>query len=200
MLIAGLTGGMACGKSVVARELRDLGCCIIEADEIGHEVMKPGGSAYEPIVAAFGKDSLHEDGSINRSVLADRVFGDSAELARLNAIVHPAVREEEKRRIREIAARDPDAIVVHVAAILIESGVYKEVDKIIVVTCTRQQQIERAMLRPGAKEAGILARLEHQMPLEKKAAFADYLIDASGTEADTVRQTKIVWEDLKRQA
>jgi dephospho-CoA kinase len=200
MLIAGLTGGMACGKSVVARELSALGCYIIEADEIGHEVMKPGQSAYQPILNAFGKGILNADGTINRSALAARVFGNPDELARLNAIVHPAVGEEEKRRIAEIAARDLHAIVVHVAAILIESGAYKNVDKMIVVTCTREQQIERAMQRPGAVEANVLARLEHQMPLEKKKAFADYLIDASGTEAETLRQTKIMWEDLNRQA
>ena len=90
--------------------------------------------------------------------------------------------------------------MIHVAAILIESGAYKGVDKIIVVTCTREQQIERAMQRPGTVKANILARLEHQMPLEEKKAFADYLIDASGTENETMHQTERIWEDLKRQA
>ncbi len=200
MLIAGLTGGMACGKTVVARELGRLGCHIIEADEIGHQVMMPGGPAYEPVIAAFGQNILNEDDAINRSALAARVFGEPAELARLNAIVHPAVYREEQRRIREIGAADGHAIVIHVAAILIESGAYKGVDKTIVVTCTREQQIARAMRRTGAAESAILARLDHQMPLEEKKRFADYLIDASGTESETLRQTKIVWENLKRQA
>jgi dephospho-CoA kinase len=200
MLIAGLTGGMACGKSVVARELSNFGCYIIEADEIGREVMQAGRAAYNPIVGAFGEGILNEDRSIDRSALAARVFGNAEELARLNAIVHPAVHDEEQRRIREIAARDPHAIVIHVAAILIESGAYKGVDKIIVVTCTREQQIERAMQRTGAVESAVIARLDHQMPLEKKKTYADYLIDADGTEDDTLRQTKIVWENLKRQA
>ncbi len=206
MLIVGLTGGMACGKTHVARELHRLGCFVIEADEIGHEVMKPGHSAYDRIVAGFGKEILHEDGTINRTALAALVFGKPAGLERLNAIVHPAVHEEEKRLIEEIAAKDPHAIIVHVAAILIESGAYKNVDKIIVVTCTREQQIARAMHRAlttgkgdGADESAIIARLESQMPLEKKKAFADYVIDASGTEDETLRQTRIVWEDLKRQ-
>jgi dephospho-CoA kinase len=204
MLIVGLTGGMACGKTHVARELQHLGCYILEADEIGHEAMMPGQAAYTAIVGAFGKEILHEDGTINRAALAARVFGKPAELERLNAIVHPAVHEEEKRRVAEIAAKDPHAIIVLVAAILIESGAYKNVDKIIVVTCSREQQIERALHRArhfnaSVDEAAIVARLESQMPLEKKKTFADYLIDASGTEAGTLRQTGIVWEDLKRQ-
>ena len=206
MLIVGLTGGMACGKTHVARELRQLGCYILEADEIGHEVMMPGQPAYTAIVDAFGKEILNVDGAINRAALAARVFGKPAELDRLNAIVHPAVNAEEKKRIAEIAAKDPHAIVVHVAAILIESGAYKSVDRIIVVTCTREQQIERALHRAGVlskgasvDEAATVARLDNQMPLEKKKAFADYLIDASGTEAATLHQTRIIWEDLKRQ-
>lgn len=206
MLIVGLTGGMACGKTHVARELLQLGCYILEADEIGHEVMMPGQPAYSGIVDAFGKEILNADGAINRAALAARVFGKPAELERLNAIVHPAVHADEKKRIAEIAARDRRAIIVHVAAILIESGAYKSVDRIIVVTCTRAQQIERALHRArvlskdaSVDEAAIVARLDNQMPLEKKKAFADYLIDASGTEDDTLRQTRIVWEDLKRQ-
>jgi dephospho-CoA kinase len=204
MLIVGLTGGMACGKTHVARELRNLGCYILEADEIGHEVMMPGQAACNAIVAAFGKEILNEDLTINRASLAARVFGKPVELERLNAIVHPAVHEEEKRRIAEIAAKDSHAIIVHVAAILIESGAYKSVDKIIVVTCSREQQIERALhrarhLNTAVDEAAIIARLENQMPLEKKKTFADYQIDASGTEAETLCQTRIVWEDLKRQ-
>ncbi|HWE49614.1 MAG TPA: dephospho-CoA kinase [Bryobacteraceae bacterium] len=204
MLTVGLTGGMACGKTHVARELRRLGCYILEADEIGHEVMMPGHAAYEAIVAAFGAGILNQDGSIDRAALAARVFGKPAELETLNAIVHPAVHEEEIRRIKEISSRDPHAIIIHVAAILIESGAYKNVDKIIVVTCSREQQIERALHRArtsgaNVNEAAIVARLENQMPLEKKKALADYVIDASGVEAETLRQTKIVWEDLKRQ-
>jgi len=206
MLIVGLTGGMACGKTHVARELGRLGGYILEADEIGHEVMRPGQAAYRGIVEAFGTEVLNGDGSINRAGLAARVFGQPAELERLNAIVHPAVHAEEIRRMQEIAAKDPQAIVVRVAAILIESGAYRSADKIIVVTCTREQQIERALHRARLSDRGadgdaaaIVARLDSQMPLEKKKAFADYLIDASGTEDETLRQARRIWEDLKRQ-
>jgi dephospho-CoA kinase len=200
MLKVGLTGGMACGKSFVAAALGRLGCHIIEADDVGHEVLRPGGEAYDAVVAAFGPEILDERHLIDRSRLADRVFGDPAQLARLNAIVHPAVKARAAREFLELAAQDPNGVVVYVAAILIESEAYRVVDKIIVVSCAREQQMERAMNRPGASEAGVLARLERQMPLEKKKEFADYIIDTSGAKEDTLRQTEIVFEELRRLA
>ena len=112
----------------------------------------------------------------------------------------PAVRKRALRDFAEIGARDPHAVIVYVAAILLESGAYREVDKIIVVSCTRAQQMERAMHRPGATEASVLARLERQMPLEKKREFADYIIDTSGGKEDTVRQTEVIYEELRRLA
>jgi dephospho-CoA kinase len=198
MLIAGLTGGLACGKSFVARALGEMGCHVIEADKIGREVTEPEGEAYEAVIAAFGKEIVGEDGRIDRAKLAARVFASPPDLERLNAIVHPAVRARARRRIQEIGASDPHAIVIYVAAILIESGAYREMDKIIVVTCPREQQIERALERPGAVEADVLARLNRQMPLEKKRAWSDYPIDTGGTKEDTLRQTRIVYEDLRK--
>jgi dephospho-CoA kinase len=200
MLIVGLTGGMACGKSFVAAALRELGCYVIEADNVGHEVIQPDGEAYAEVVAGFGTGILDEHGAIDRSKLAARVFGDAAQLERLNSIVHPAVRKRAQRQFGEIGERDPHAVIVYVAAILIESGAWREVDKIIVVSCDRAQQIARAMHRPGAVESGVLARLENQMPLEKKLTFADYVIDSSGEKEDTLRQTAKVYEDLRRLA
>jgi dephospho-CoA kinase len=200
MLKVGLTGGMACGKSFVAAALGKLGCHVIEADEVGRTVMEPGGEAYSGVVAAFGDRILDAAGRIDRARLAAIVFADPAQLERLNAIVHPAVRARALRSFAELGAQDPRGIVVYVAAILIESGAYREVDKMIVVTCARQQQIERAMQRPGASETSVLARLERQMPLEKKKDFADYLIDTSGTEEDTMRQTEGVYKGLRRLA
>jgi dephospho-CoA kinase len=200
MLRVGLTGGMACGKSFVAGALRDFGCEVIEADETGREVMQPGGEAYAPVVAAFGPGILDENGAIDRPKLAALVFGNAEQLERLNAIVHPAVRKRALRQLAEIGARDPHAIAVYVAAILIEAGAWREMDKIIVVSCERAQQIERAMERPGAVESGVLARLESQMPLEKKLTFADYVVDTSRTKEDALRQTAMVYEDLRRLA
>ena len=193
MLKVGLTGGMACGKSFVAGALGKLGCHIIEADDVGHEVLNPGGEAYDAVIDEFGDEILDERGMIDRARLGGLVFGDPAKLEKLNAIVHPAVRARASRQFREIGVRDPHGVVVYVAAILIESGAYKEVDKMIVVSCGREKQIERAMHRPDASEASVLARLERQMPLEKKKEFADYIIDTSGAKEDTLRQTEIVY-------
>jgi dephospho-CoA kinase len=198
MLIAGLTGGLACGKSFVAQALGEMGCHVIEADKIGRDVMEPGGQAYEAVVAAFGKEIVAEDGAIDRARLASRVFASPPDLERLNAIIHPAVRARARQRIQEIGVSDAHAIVIYVAAILIESGAYREMDKIIVVTCPREQQIERAMERPGAVEADVLARLSRQMPIEKKRTWADYTIDTGGTKEDTLRQTRIVYEELRK--
>lgn len=200
MLKVGLTGGMASGKSFVAAELGRLGCHVIEADEVGHQVLEPGGEAFEAVIAAFGREALDENGHIDRAKLAARVFDDPAQLEKLNAIVHPAVRTRATRTFTEIGARDPHGIVIYVAAILIESGAYREVDKIILVSCARAQQIERAMHRPDATEGGILARLERQMPLDKKKEFADYMIDTSGAKEDTLRQTERVYRELRRLA
>ena len=197
MIIAGLTGGLACGKSFVAAAFQDLGCHIIEADALGHEVLRPEGEAYAAVIAEFGQSILDDRGSIDRPKLAALVFRDPAALEKLNAIVHPAVQQRAARQFREIGARDPHAIVIYVAAILIESGGYKTCDKLIVVSCTRQQQVERAMHRHDANMADVLARLDRQMPVEKKLEFADYVIDTTGTKEDTLRQTKIVFEDLR---
>jgi dephospho-CoA kinase len=188
MLKVGLTGGMACGKSFVATTLHRLGCHVIEADQVGHEVMEPGGEAYDGVLAAFG--------TVDRPRLAELVFSDPEQLEKLNAIVHPAVRARASHQFQEIGGRDPDGIVVYAAAILIESGAYREVDKMIVVSCSQEQQMERAMQRPGATETSVLARLERQMPLERKKEFADYIIDTNGDKEDTLRQTELVYEDL----
>lgn len=200
MLKVGLTGGMACGKSFVASVLRELGCEIVEADEVGRAAMQPGGDAYQAVVTAFGKEILDEHGLIDRPRLATLVFGAAARLAALNAIVHPSVRSSALRQFDDIGARDPHAIVIYVAAILIESGAWREMDKIIVVSCDQARQIERAMHRPGAAEADVLARIQSQMPLDEKRNYADYLIDTGGTKEETARQTKVVYEDLRRLA
>jgi dephospho-CoA kinase len=197
VLIAGLTGGLACGKSFVAEAFQGLGCHIVEADALGHEVTRPEGEAFAGIVAELGPEILDVQGMIDRPRLAALAFAGPAALERLNAIVHPAVRQRAARQFREIGERTPRAIVIYVAAILIEAGGQRQCDKVILVSCTREQQIERAMKRPHATQSDVLARLERQMPVEKKREFADYVIDTSGTKEDTLRQTKIVYEDLR---
>jgi|SRR5271157_99930 len=197
MLKVGLTGGLACGKTFVGEEFERLGCLLIQADEIGHEVLWRGGEAYGPVVGEFGKEILAPDGEIDRRLLAARVFGEPESLAKLNSLVHPPVFRREDQLIAAFAARQPHGIAVVEAAILIETGSYQRFDRIVLVTCTEEQQVERAMRREGAVEADVRARISRQMPLEEKRKFAHYVINASGEKEDTLRQTRAVYEALR---
>jgi dephospho-CoA kinase len=198
MLKVGLTGGLACGKSFVGEALASYGCLLIQADELGHQVLAPGGEAYEAVVREFGAGILGPEGQINRPALAARVFGDPIRLERLNRMVHPPVLRREDELIADWARQEPHGIVVVEAAILIETGSYTRFDKIILVTCREEQQLERAMRREGAAEADVRARLSRQMSLPEKRKFADFVIDTSGEKEDTLRQTRAVYEILRR--
>ncbi len=198
MLRVGLTGGLACGKSFVGEALAGYGCLLVRADELGHEVLAPGGEAYGPVVREFGGEIVTANGEIDRRALAARVFGAPERLERLNALVHPLVVKREQELLAEFAARQPRGIAVVEAAILIETGSYKRFDRIILVTCRPEQQVERASRREGALPADIHARLQRQMPLAEKRKFADFVIDTSGEKEDTLRQTRAVYEALRR--
>jgi dephospho-CoA kinase len=197
MLKVGLTGGLASGKSFVGQALAGYGCLLIQADELGHEVLAPEGEAFESVVKEFGADIL-VDGRIDRRQLAARVFADPQALARLNALVHPPVIAREEKMMDEFAAQQPRGIAVVEGAILVETGSYKRFDRLIVVACTPAQQIARAMHRDGLSEAEVRARLSRQMPLEEKRKLADFVIDTSGTKQDTLRQAYAVYEELRR--
>ena len=198
MLKVGLTGGIASGKSFVGEALAGYGCLLIQADELGHAVLAPGGEAYEPVIREFGREILMEDGAIDRRALAVRVFADTERLACLSAMVHPAVIRREDDLIAAWRASHPSGIAVVEAAILIETGSYSRFDKLILVTCTEEQQVERAMRREGALESDIRARIGRQMPLDRKRKYADFVIDTSGEKEDTLRQTRAVFDALRR--
>lgn len=200
MLKVGLTGGIASGKSFVGEALAALGCFVIRADDLGHEVLAPGGEAYQPVIREFGREILDSSGAIDRPRLAALVFNQPERLARLNAIVHPAVLRREDELAAQFFSRDPGGIAVLEAAILIETGSYKRYDKLILVFCSEEQQLERALRREGAVEADVRARIARQMPLADKRKFADYLIDTSGTKDNTLQQTRTVYQELKLQA
>jgi dephospho-CoA kinase len=197
MLKAGLTGGLASGKSFVGRALADLGCLLIQADELGHRVMEPGSEAYQPVIEAFGTEILAADSTIDRRVLAAKVFSDPERLNQLNALVHPPVRARSKALLDAFAAAHPTGIAVIEAAILIETGGFRSYDRLIVAVCTPEQQIERAMSRDHLTREEVLARMSRQMPLEEKVKFADYLIDTSGTKERTIEQARVVYESLR---
>ena len=198
MLKVGLTGGLACGKSFVGEVLRGYGCLLIQADELGHAVLDPGGEAYDGVVREFGSGVLGADGRIDRRVLAARVFSAPDRLAALNRLVHPPVFRREDGLIAEFAAREPHGIAVVEAAILIETGSYRRYDRIVLVACREDQQVERALRREGASESDVNARLGRQMPLEEKRKYAHFVIDTSGEKEETVRQTSAVFQELRR--
>ncbi len=197
MLRVGLTGGLASGKTFVGQALAELGCHLIEADELGHAVLLPGGEAYDGVVREFGPGILDQAGLIDRKKLGALVFANPELLEKLNAQVHPPVGQRQARIIAEIAGRDPQAIVVVAAAILVETGSYKRFDRLIVVTCTLEQQIERAMKRGPYSREEVLDRLSRQLPLAEKIRVADYVIDTSGAKANTLEQVRAVYQSLR---
>ena len=196
MFRVGLTGGLASGKSFVGRALADLGCLLIQADELGHQVLEPGGEAYAGVIREFGPKIVRADGTIDRPKLAALVFHDSQRLAALNALVHPPVWDRERRLMDEYAAAHPHGIAVVEAAILVETGSYSNYSKLIVAVCSEEQQIERAMSRDGMTREQVLDRLSRQMPLAEKIKYADYVIDTSGAKENTLAQTRAVYQAL----
>jgi dephospho-CoA kinase len=200
MLKVGLTGGLACGKSFAGQALEELGCLVIEADRLGHEALAPGGAAFGPVVREFGAGILDASGGIDRQALALLVFGHPGRLEQLNRLVHPAVLRREEELAAAFAAREPHGIAVVAAAILIETGSYRRFDKIVLVECSGELQIERAMKRGGMAESSARLRIERQMPLEEKRKYADFLIDTSGDKEHTLEQTRTVFEALRRLA
>ena len=200
MLRVGLTGGLASGKSFVARALGEMGCFLIEADLLGHQVMAKGAEAYDAIVAEF-PGTLTTEGEIDRRKLGALVFANPDLLKTLNAIVHPAVRARSRRLTEAFATRDANGICVYEAAIIVETGSFRDFDRLIVAACTEEQQVERAIARDTLgnhlTREEVLDRLRRQMPLKEKVKYADYVIDTSGTKEHTLEQTRTVYASLR---
>ncbi|HWN98709.1 MAG TPA: dephospho-CoA kinase [Blastocatellia bacterium] len=196
MLKVGLTGSIAVGKSFVLSVLRDLGCVTFDADTIAHSVMEPGRPAYEDIVSEFGSDVLAQDGSIDRAKLGEIVFAQEARRKRLNEIVHPRVIEEQDRLLRDIEKTNPEGIAVIDAALIIESGGYRRLDRLIVAFCDREIQIERLMRRNRITREDADRRIAAQMSSDEKRRYADYEIDTSGTFDHTRERVIEVFKQL----
>lgn len=199
MLRIGLTGGVACGKSTVGAMLAARGAHYLQADTLAHQLYVPGQATYDAVVAHFGREILNPDGTINRGRLANGAF--PARIAELNAIVHPAVVAAQNRWMGDIQETDPDGIAVVEAALIMEAGAARDFDKLIVVTCNLDQKVERysqranISLEEARKE--VQRRSAAQLSDEEKASRADYVIDNSGTIADTARQVEAVWQKLR---
>jgi len=198
MLKVGLTGSIAVGKSYVLSVLAELGCVTFDADKIAHTVMEPGREAYDVIVREFGEDVLGSDRSIDRRKLGAIVFTDEARRMRLNEIVHPRVKEEQDRLLAEAEARDRNVIAVIDAALLIESGGYRRFDKLIVVYCDPETQIQRLMRRNMITREDAERRVTAQMSSEEKLRYSDYRIDTGGTVEETRQRVIDVHKHLLR--
>lgn len=202
MLRVGLTGGIACGKSVVAGRMRELGCHVIDADLVAHEILEPGHAAHEVVVRQFGREVLTTEGKIDRKRLGAIVFADPAKLEQLNRIVHPRVIAEIQSRLVELNHQGTVEIVVVIAALHFEAG-FMDWDRMVVVWCWPDQQVERLTARGLSREEA-LARIARQMPMAEKRRLAverGYdLIDASTGIEHTLRQVEELVTRLRQLA
>ena len=196
MLNVGLTGGIASGKSTVARMLAEKGAVLIDFDELAHAVQEPEGSVWREIVRHFGEEILHEDRTIDRRKLGETVFADREKRELLNRLVHPAIFEEWQRRLAEIQVRRADAIVVSDIPLLIEAGLKGMVDLVLLVYITPEEQIRRVMVRDGFSREEAERRLAAQMPIEEKLRWADIVIRNGGSPEETRRVVSEVWMEL----
>src|SRR5436190_1182438 len=175
MLKVGLTGSIAVGKSFVLRTLADYGCHVIDADQVAREVVAPHTNGLRLVTEEFGTAVLAPDGSLDRAKLGSIIFAESNKRARLNSILHPLIIDAQDEKIRKIESRDPEGIVVIDAALMIESGGYQRLDKLIVVHCRPEVQLARLMARDRLSREAALARIKSQMPQEEKQKYADFL-------------------------
>ncbi len=195
-LLVGLTGGIATGKSTVSAMFRALGCEIIDADVLAREIVEAGEPALAEIAREFGPAVLAPDGTLDRKALGAVVFADGERRRRLEAITHPAIRERFARRLAELGQRGFDGIVMFDAAVMIESGNYRTMERLVVVYADPATELVRLRLRDGLDEAEARRKIASQMPVSEKAKLADYVIDNRGTREDTERQVRRVHEAL----
>lgn len=200
MILVGLTGGVACGKSSVARLFQDCGAILIDADVLARMVVERGKPALKDIARVFGKKSLQPDGTLNRPALAKIVFGSPAKLKKLNAIVHPRVAREQTKLTRSIETQEPQTVVIYDAPVLIEAGAHKRMDKIIVVSADEKTQIKRLHNRNRLSKTEAIRRIKIQLPLAKKIALADYVIDGTLSYEQTKHEVERIFEELKKLA
>lgn len=200
MIVAGLTGGIATGKSTVAAMFEEAGARIIDADAIAREATRKGSPAYDDIVAHFGSHILLADSEIDRRQLAAVIFNDPAEQRALERMVHPHVKAETARRLERIRMETPGAVVIIDVPLLFEAGMDQGLDAVIVVYVPEKVQIRRLMARDGLTKPEVLARIRAQMPIDQKKSLATLVIDNSGSFESTRAQTLEVYRQLTQQA
>jgi dephospho-CoA kinase len=200
VLRVGLTGGVACGKSTVAKMFADLDATIVDADTIAHELYRPGHEVLQELVNHFGPEILKPNGELDRAKLATLVF-DGGRVEELNKIVHPAVIRQQDQWMRSLGEKDPNAVAIVEAALILEAGVKDRFDRIMVGTCKPGQKVTRFAQRTGMSEdaarADVERRTKAQMPDEEKARRADFVIDNSGSVEETRHQVQRIYSELK---
>ena len=199
MPLIALTGGIASGKSTIARRLAEHGAVIVDADQIVRDVQSPGSPVLERIAEAFGTAVIAPDGSLDRAALGAKVFGDADLLAQLNAIVHPAVREESQRRFDAALADDAEAVVIYDVPLLVEARVDDPWDLIVVAHAPAALRRQRLVDLRGMDESAAQDRIDAQVSDDRRLAIADVVIDTSDTLERTLEQTDALWERISEQ-
>ena len=194
--VIGLTGGIGSGKSTVAALLAERGATVIDADKIGHEVYRPGSEGFTRVVETFGRGVVAADGTIDRKALGAIVFADPERRRKLEAMTHPRIRERFQQRLDALTAEDFRGLVFFDAPVMIESGNYRNMDRMVVVITDEATQIARLMARDGIDRGEALRKIKSQMPLAEKAKLADYVIDNSGDRAATEAEVRRVYRAL----
>lgn len=199
LLVVGLTGGIASGKSTVAGMLSAYGATVLDADALGREVVAPGQPALAELAEAFGADVIQADGALARRLVADRVFGSPERLHSLNRITHPRIESRLTKKLRSLSASPPSPpIIVVEAAILVEAGWFRLMDRIIVVVAQHSTQTSRLMAEHGLTEARATARIQAQLPAQDRVRYADFQVDGQTPLAHTQQQVALIWEELVR--
>ncbi|CAN7369396.1 dephospho-CoA kinase [Microbacterium foliorum] len=197
MPLIALTGGIASGKSTIARRLAELGAVVVDADQIVRDVQAPGSAVLARIEDVFGADVIDADGALDRAALGAKVFGDPEQLARLNAIVHPAVRAESQRRFEEAASAGPETVVVYDVPLLVEARVDDPWDLIVVAHAPADERRRRLVELRGMAEQAAQERIDAQVSDERRLAIADEVIETAGSLEETIRQTDALWERIR---
>ena len=197
MILVGLTGGVATGKSTVAMMFKQCGAAVINADLLARQVVEPGKPAWRAIVKLFGKTVLNQDRSLDRQALGSIIFHNPKKRRQLERIIHPRVAREQARLTKAITRKDPNAVVIYEVPLLFEAGVDKRVDKIIVVTADRNIQIARLKKRNGLSRAEAIRRIRSQMPLAKKTQQADHLLNGTLPRPSLRRQVGQLFRSLR---
>jgi dephospho-CoA kinase len=200
MLRVGLTGSIAVGKSFVSTVLAELGCHVLDADRTAREVVAPGTPGLRAVAEGFGREVLLADGSLDRPRLGEIIFADETKRLLLNSLLHPYIIAAQDEQLRHWEREDPDGVAVVDAALMIESGGYRRFDKLVVVHCRPEVQVERLMARNALSREEAERRIHAQMPQEEKMRYADFLIDTSDGFEPTRRQVAQVYEALSQLA